>query len=95
MHRPAYLDYIGVKRFGPGGQVIGEHRFLGLYTHTAYKDSALEVPRVRGIIHTRKTDHLGKGSVGSPFGRETAQTHEKHGYRARDRQARLLEPILP
>ena len=29
MHRPAYLDYIGVKRFDETGAVIGERRFLG------------------------------------------------------------------
>src|SRR6516164_1895528 len=32
VHRPAYLDYVGVKRFDAKGQVVGEHRFLGLYT---------------------------------------------------------------
>ena len=32
VHRPAYLDYIGVKRFDADGEVVGERRFLGLYT---------------------------------------------------------------
>jgi len=32
VHRPPYLDYVGVKRFDAAGNVIGEHRFLGLYT---------------------------------------------------------------
>ena len=32
VHRPAYLDYVGVKRFDADGQVVGERRFLGLYT---------------------------------------------------------------
>ncbi len=39
VHRPAYLDYVGVKQFAPDGTVIGERRFLGLYTTTAYKTS--------------------------------------------------------
>jgi glutamate dehydrogenase len=47
VHRPAYLDYIGVKKFGPGGEVIGERRFLGLYTSTAYKSSLREIPLLR------------------------------------------------
>ncbi|HUO71520.1 MAG TPA: NAD-glutamate dehydrogenase [Solirubrobacteraceae bacterium] len=50
VHRPAYLDYVGVKRFGPGGEVTGERRFLGLYTTAAYKTSAREIPQLRGKI---------------------------------------------
>ena len=32
VHRPSYLDYVGVKRFDADGNVVGERRFLGLYT---------------------------------------------------------------
>ena len=48
VHRPAYLDYIGVKRFDADGEVIGERRFLGLYTTAAYKASPREIPLLRG-----------------------------------------------
>ncbi|MCW5630659.1 MAG: NAD-glutamate dehydrogenase [Rhodoferax sp.] len=47
VHRPAWLDYIAVKRFDDQGQVIGETRFLGLYTSTAYSVSIEEIPQVR------------------------------------------------
>ena len=47
VHRPAWLDYIGVKRFDDAGQVVGEVRFLGLYTSTAYSAPVSEIPRVR------------------------------------------------
>ena len=47
VHRPAYLDYIGIKTFGPDGQVIGERRFLGLYTRAAYSDNPRAIPIVR------------------------------------------------
>jgi glutamate dehydrogenase len=50
VHRPSYLDYVGVKRFGPDGKVTGERRFLGLYTTAAYKVSALEIPMLRGKL---------------------------------------------
>ena len=53
VHRPSYLDYIGVKRFDESGQVVGERRFLGLYTFSAYSMSALEMPLVR-----RKTQYV-------------------------------------
>ncbi|HEX8975259.1 MAG TPA: NAD-glutamate dehydrogenase [Solirubrobacteraceae bacterium] len=47
VHRPAYLDYIGVKQFARDGQVTGERRFLGLYTTTAYKSSPRRIPLLR------------------------------------------------
>jgi glutamate dehydrogenase len=47
VHRPAYLDYVGVKRFDADGRVIGERRFLGLYTHTAYQANPQEIPILR------------------------------------------------
>jgi glutamate dehydrogenase len=50
VHRPAYLDYVGVKRFDADGTVTGEWRLLGLYTTAAYKSSAREIPLLRGKI---------------------------------------------
>jgi glutamate dehydrogenase len=47
VHRPAYLDYVGVKRFDADGNVLGEHRFLGLYTSSAYTASPTDVPVLR------------------------------------------------
>jgi glutamate dehydrogenase len=36
VHRPGYLDYVGVKHFDAKGRLIGEKRFLGLWTSAAY-----------------------------------------------------------
>ncbi len=47
VHRPGYLDYIAVKRFGADGQVCGEDRFLGLFTSTAYSAHPAEIPLLR------------------------------------------------
>ncbi|HKQ25661.1 MAG TPA: NAD-glutamate dehydrogenase [Burkholderiales bacterium] len=47
VHRPEYMDYIGVKRFDRSGRVSGERRFLGLYTSIAHRMSVLEVPLLR------------------------------------------------
>ena len=44
VHRPGYLDYIGIKRFDDSGQVVGEYRFLGLYTSAAYNRSPRDIP---------------------------------------------------
>jgi len=47
VHRPAYLDYIGLRRFDAEGRVVGEHRFLGLFSTTAYSESVARVPVLR------------------------------------------------
>src|SRR5229473_1855038 len=47
VHRPGHLDYVGIKQFDAAGNVRGETRFLGLYTHTAYSESPMQVPLLR------------------------------------------------
>ena len=47
VHRPSYLDYIGVKRFDADGNVVGERRFLGLYTTAAYREPPSAIPVLR------------------------------------------------
>ncbi|MBA3049377.1 NAD-glutamate dehydrogenase domain-containing protein, partial [Brevundimonas sp.] len=47
VHRRTYMDYIGVKRFGPDGRPSGETRFVGLFTAEAYDKTATQVPLVR------------------------------------------------
>ncbi len=44
VHRGSYLDYVGIKRFDASGEVIGEHRFLGLFTAAAYTESIRRIP---------------------------------------------------
>jgi glutamate dehydrogenase len=50
VHRRAYLDYIGVKRFDASGNLIGEHRIVGLFTSTAYTRAAHSIPYLRRKI---------------------------------------------
>ncbi len=47
VHRPGYLDYIGVKKIDAAGKVLGERRFVGLYTSSAYHADAREIPLLR------------------------------------------------
>jgi glutamate dehydrogenase len=53
VHRAEYLDYAGVKTFDARGRVTGEHRFLGLWTSTAYHRSPRDIPVLR-----RKVDRV-------------------------------------
>lgn len=52
VHRDAHLDYIGVKTFDSAGHVIGEHRFLGLFTSSVYNGPIEDIPVVGDKIRT-------------------------------------------
>jgi glutamate dehydrogenase len=47
VHRPVYLDYVGVKTFDENGEVVGERRFLGLFSSAAYTESLTRIPVIR------------------------------------------------
>ncbi|HET7300829.1 MAG TPA: NAD-glutamate dehydrogenase [Oleiagrimonas sp.] len=47
IHRPGYMDYIGVLEFDDQGKPVREHRFLGLFTSSAYMRRPKDVPLLR------------------------------------------------
>ena len=59
VHRRVYMDYIGVKRYREDGAVIGEMRFVGLFTAEAYDQSAAQVPLIRRKVR-RVLERAGK-----------------------------------
>jgi glutamate dehydrogenase len=71
VHRPAYLDYIGVKSFDAAGNVNGERRFIGLFATSAYAGSVRNIPVVREKVAAVLSDagfppdsHSGKDLLG-------------------------------
>ncbi|WP_288428879.1 NAD-glutamate dehydrogenase [uncultured Agrobacterium sp.] len=50
VHRRAYMDYIGIKRFDADGNVTGELRIVGLFTATAYTRSVKQIPLLRAKV---------------------------------------------
>jgi glutamate dehydrogenase len=52
VHRPAHIDYVGVKRIDDKGNIIGEDRFIGLYTSAAYNLNPMHIPVLRQKITT-------------------------------------------
>ena len=52
VHRPVFPEYIGVKQFDASGAVVGERRFLGLWTSAAYSTSPAEIPILRRKVET-------------------------------------------
>jgi glutamate dehydrogenase len=47
VHRRARMDYVGVKKLDEAGNIVGEWRFLGLFTSQAYAQSPAEIPVLR------------------------------------------------
>ncbi|SFK90898.1 NAD-glutamate dehydrogenase [Lysobacter sp. cf310] len=47
VHRPGYMDYIGVLSFDADGKPVREERFIGLYTSSAYNRRPWDIPLVR------------------------------------------------
>lgn len=47
VHRPGYMDYVGVLQFDADGNAIAEQRFLGLFSSNAYMARPQDVPLVR------------------------------------------------
>ncbi|MEV6959601.1 NAD-glutamate dehydrogenase [Streptomyces sp. NPDC051207] len=76
VHRPSYLDYIGVKKFDADGNVIGERRFLGLFSSAAYTESVRRVP----VIRRKVADVLTRAgfSANSHDGRDLLQILETY-----------------
>ena len=71
VHRPVYLDYVGVKTFDAAGEVRGERRFIGLFTAGAYTNSVLTVPfiaqKARRVLESSgyaPDSHLAKDLLG-------------------------------
>lgn len=63
VHRPAYIDHIGIKQFNKAGKVIGEHRFIGLYASSLYNASASQIPLISAkLIRIMEQSGLVKGS---------------------------------
>lgn len=50
VHRPAFMDYIGVRMFDADGQVYGERRIFGLFASNAYSADPWQIPVVRQKI---------------------------------------------
>lgn len=58
VHRRARMDYIGVRRLDEKGRVLGEHRFIGLFTSKAFGEQAEHIPILREKLQSI-LDHSG------------------------------------
>jgi len=62
VHRRVHMDYVGVKMF-KDGKLIGEHRFVGLFTSGAYSRRPGEIPLLRAKVrHVKERAGLAPAS---------------------------------
>ncbi len=47
VHRPVAMDYLSVRKFDDDGNVVGERRFIGLFSSAAYHKSVNSIPLLR------------------------------------------------
>ena len=61
VHRVVHLDYVGFKKFDKKGKVIGEIRFVGLFTSDSYNQRAQNIPyldrKVRSVVERSGFDY--------------------------------------
>ena len=47
VHRPVYMDFLGIHKFDDSGKLVGEYRFIGLLTSQAYQLTVQQIPLLR------------------------------------------------
>src|SRR4051812_14303220 len=63
VHRPERMDYVGVRRVTPDGEMAGESRLLGLFTSKAYNEPASQTPVLhRKLRRVLESEDLIEGS---------------------------------
>ncbi len=72
--RDEYFEYIGVKIYGRNGEVVGEHRFLGLFAASVFRRSIFDIPFLRSRAE-QVISQTGL-SITSYMGRELVDTLE-------------------
>ncbi|PZP40486.1 MAG: hypothetical protein DI585_00865 [Pseudomonas fluorescens] len=66
VHRGVTMDYVGVMIRNTKGDVVGEHRFVGLYTSSAYTSAVQSIPLLRAkLANVIKAVNWPKGSYNS------------------------------
>ncbi|TAH36199.1 MAG: NAD-glutamate dehydrogenase [Alphaproteobacteria bacterium] len=66
VHRTVPMDTVSIKRYDKEGKVVGEHRFVGLFTSLAYSRNPRDIPLLR-----QKVDNILKRTGWSPTGHKT------------------------
>ncbi len=71
VHRPSQMDYVAIQRFDEAGVVIGERRFVGLFTSNVYTTSPKRIP----LLRRKVAAIVERASAGRGSHDEKALTH--------------------
>jgi glutamate dehydrogenase len=63
VHRPARMDYIGIKKINESGEIAGEKRFVGLFTSKGLSTPVADIPILR--LKLRRVLELDSAMPGS------------------------------
>lgn len=75
VHRPVNTDYVGIKCYDKEHHLVGEARFIGLYTSEAYHSSLSDIPLLRlKVAKVIKNSHLPPNSHASKTLRNILET---------------------
>jgi glutamate dehydrogenase len=78
VHRRAYMDYVGIKKYDADGLPCGEIRFVGLFTSEAYDEPASAVPLIRAkLAHVFDRAALPPGSHNEKRLRNILENHPR------------------
>ena len=76
IHRIANVDRIRVQKFDKSGKVIGEYRFVGLFTSSVYYQSANLIPIIRKkISQIIENSGFSKGSYNAKYLMSTLESY--------------------
>jgi len=63
VHRRGLMDDVTIRRTGPGGEITGFDRFVGLFTSKAYSEEAQHIPLLRAKLReVIEAEHAAPGS---------------------------------
>ena len=71
IHRPAYMDFVAIRKFDKNGRVVGEYRLLGLYTSRVFNNSPRNFP-----IIGRKVENILQRSGLEPNGHDGKRLYQ-------------------
>ena len=78
IHRIANVDRIRVQKFDKSGKVVGEYRFVGLFTSSVYYQSANLIPIIRKkISQIIENSGFSKGSYNAKYLMSTLESYPR------------------
>lgn len=89
VHRPIALDVVSVKRLNNRGELVGESRFVGLFTSTVYFEKMDDIPLIR-----QKAEHVLERAGFAPRSHDAKALTTILEFLPRDEMFQMSEDVL-